>query len=290
MNVSARPSFSFAIMRRSTRVHPLRPNGEDIVLNSYPNKSTYCVKYSMFFMNVLFWLTSCLLLAIATYAMLEKQEIYRKINRLATDPAAILLCIGLVIFIISFTGCLGALRENTCLLRFYSGMLGLMLLLEITAAIVGYVYAEKVKAELHKAFTSMIVSYRDDPDLQLLIDTVQRELKCCGSEKYTDWKINPYFNCSSPAIEACGVPFSCCITDEINSQCGFSALSFQESVASKSIYTQGCLKGVEHWFRSNLILMASVAASLPILQILGYCLAKRLIGDIKEILRAMLQG
>ena len=75
-------------MRRSTRVHPLRPNDRQNQLDSYPEKSTYCVKYFMFFMNVLFWVLSCLILAIAVYAMLEKQEIYGQISRLATDPAA----------------------------------------------------------------------------------------------------------------------------------------------------------------------------------------------------------
>lgn len=269
-------------MRRSTRVHPLQ--SQDNRQESYPEKSTYCVKYFMFSMNVLFWFASCLILAIAVYAMIEKQEIYGQISRLTTDPAAILLGIGIVMFVISFAGCLGALRENTCLLRFYSFMLGFMLLLEITAAILGYVYSEKVKTEMHNAFTKMIENYLDDPDLQLVMDTVQKELKCCGSEKYSDWEKNAYYNCSSPAIERCGVPFSCCITDEVNSQCGFGVLAISESEAESIVYTQGCLKGVEDWFRSNLILMASIAACLPVLQLIGFCLARRLTGDIKDVI------
>ena len=272
-------------MRRSTRVHPLRPNDRSQNrLDSYPEKSTYCVKYIMFFMNVVFWIVSCLILAIAVYAMVEKQEIYGQISRLATDPAALLLAIGVVIFIISFAGCLGALRENTCLLKFYSCLLGLMLLLEIAAAILGYVYSGKVRNEMHNAFTMMIDNYLDDPDLQLVIDTVQKELKCCGSEKYTDWERNVYYNCSSPAVESCGVPYSCCISDEVNSQCGFGALAMPQSAAVNVIYTQGCLKGVEDWFRSNLVLMASIAACLPVLQFIGFCFARRLSNDINDIL------
>lgn len=271
-------------MRRSTRVHPLRPNDRQNQLDSYPEKSTYCVKYFMFFMNVLFWILSCLTLAIAVYAMLEKQEIYGQVSRLATDPAALLLAIGLIIFVISFAGCLGALRENKCLLKFYSGLLALMLLLEIAAAILGYVYSGKVKNEMHNAFTMMIDNYLDDPDLQLVIDSVQKELKCCGSEKYTDWERNIYYNCSSPAVESCGVPYSCCIGDEVNSQCGFGALRLKESAAVNVIYTQGCLKGVEDWFRSNLVLMASIAACLPVLQLVGFCLSRRLTNDINDIL------
>ena len=269
-------------MRRSTKVHPLRPS--DSQLDSYPEKSTYCVKYSIFFMNVIFWFVSCLILAIASYAMVEKQEIYGKLSRMTTDPAAILLGVGIIMFLISFTGCLGALRENTCLLKFYYFSLSFMLLLEITAAILGYVYSGKVKAEMHKAFTKMIDNYLDDPDLQLIIDTTQKELKCCGSEKYADWERNAYYNCSSPSIESCGVPYSCCKTDEVNSQCGFGVLTLSENKASEVIYTQGCLKGVEDWFRSNLILMASIAACLPVLQLIGFCLARRFNNDINDVL------
>ena len=268
-------------MPRSTRVHPLRMHNE---LSSYPEKSTYCVKYFIFFMNILFWIVSCLILAIASYAMLEKQEIYGQISRLTTDPAVLLMCIGLVMFMISFTGCIGALRENTCLLKFYSFMLGAMLLLEIAAAILGYVYYNKVRKEMHSTFTTMIDNYLDDPDLQLLIDAVQKGLKCCGSEKYTDWERNVYYNCSSPAIERCSVPYSCCVTEEVNSQCGFGALAIPKSEASRIIFTKGCLEGVEDWFRNNLVLMASIAACLPVIQIIGFCCARRFTSDIKDVL------
>jgi len=60
----------------------------------------------------------------------------------------------------------------------------------------------------------MIQSYRDDPDLQNLIDWTQRHwLHCCGVNNYRNWESNVYFNCSSKlvgSVEACGVPASCC--------------------------------------------------------------------------------
>ena len=60
----------------------------------------------------------------------------------------------------------------------------------------------------------MIQSYRDDPDLQNMIDWIQRDwLHCCGVNNYRNWESNVYFNCSSKivgSVEACGVPASCC--------------------------------------------------------------------------------
>ena len=39
------------------------------------------------------------------------------------------------------------------------------------------------------------------------------QLHCCGLNDYNDWENNIYFNCSSPGVEKCGVPFSCCQPD-----------------------------------------------------------------------------
>nr|CAD7257534.1 unnamed protein product [Timema shepardi] len=39
------------------------------------------------------------------------------------------------------------------------------------------------------------------------------KFRCCGlsSEGHMDWAKNEYFNCTSPSVERCGVPFSCCM-------------------------------------------------------------------------------
>ena len=275
-------------MPRKTRVHPFRVERRSRRRSdSYPEKSTYCVKYTMFFMNVMFWFISCLIILIGAYAMVAKQELYGKISSLTTDPALILVAIGTIMFTISFCGCLGALRENLCLLKFFSVMLGVMLVLEITAAVLGYVYYGRVKEEVNDAFNTMIVRYRDDPDLQLVIDTLQKELKCCGTLSYNDWQKNEYFNCSSPSVEKCGVPYSCCLSDQINSQCGFGVLRGDKEEAAKVIHTQGCLPAAEAWLKGNLILMASIAASFPLLQLFGFALARRLSGDIRAVLQRM---
>ena len=34
--------------------------------------------------------------------------------------------------------------------------------------------------------------------------------QCCGFDGPNDWDRNDYFNCSGPALQSCGVPFSCC--------------------------------------------------------------------------------
>lgn len=58
------------------------------------------------------------IMVVGVWAWTEK-DIFNNLSRLtniALDPAFVLIVIGGITFIIGFTGCVGALRENTCLL------------------------------------------------------------------------------------------------------------------------------------------------------------------------------
>lgn len=138
-------------------------------------------------------------------------------------------------------------------------------------------------------FFKIITLYRDDPDLQNLIDFVQQEFSCCGltSGGFLDWSKNEYFNCSSPSVERCGVPYSCCINSTdissglINIMCGYGVQSQSVSQASKKIWTSGCIEIVRVWAERNLYLFAGVALTCSFVQLLIIYLAKTLEGQIE---------
>ena len=146
----------------------------------------------------------------------------------------LLVLVGFVVFIVSFAGCIGALRENMCLLRyhcyqeylrfifsyecyfrFYSLCLLVFFLAEMTLIALGFIYPNKVSEILEtKLSQRAIESYRDDLDFQNIIDLVQQDLECCGmtgslpdgSDGYRDWSKNEYFNCTktkeeNPSVE-----------------------------------------------------------------------------------------
>ena len=177
--------------------------------------------------------------------------LYKRLNLIDN-----ILSSGAITFVIGFTGCVGALRENTALLAAYAIFLAILLLLEMTAGILGFIFKDWIKGQATSGFQAFIVHYRDDPDQQNLIDWIQEgwvsskvfsfysllynnelslyfcflsiQLQCCGIEGPHDWDQNVYFNCSSASVgsrEACGVPFSCCKpkVDELikNVQCGY---------------------------------------------------------------------
>ncbi|XP_060526364.1 tetraspanin-5 isoform X3 [Cylas formicarius] len=248
-----------------------------------------CLKYMIFGFNVLFWLLGLCILTVGVWAWSEK-DIFNnlgKVANVALDPAFILICVGTLTFIIGFTGCVGALRENTCLLATYALFLSVLLLFEMTAGILGFIFKDWLKAQATIGFQTFIIHYREDPDQQNLIDWIQEDwLQCCGIEGPKDWDQNNYFNCSSRDVgsrEACGVPFSCCKRkpNEIikNKQCGYDVRK-PGFPGERHIFERGCLRAGEEWIESNLVPVAAVKVGIMILQILGICFAQNLRADI----------
>lgn len=250
------------------RVNPESPNAEE------PSRA---VKYIIFFINNVFWFLSIIILGVGIFVMLEKRDVYSQLTDLYYDPAVIFVVLGGLMFIITFTGCIGALRENTCLLALYAGIITLLLILEIVCGIVGFVNSAKLEEKVDEKLRNAIVFYRDPnkPDLHFLIDSAQSQLDCCGSRGYTDWTANIYFNCSAPSISACGVPFSCCKTEDLrtNRQCGYGVDRLNPFARQGLINEEGCLTVSVQFFKDNLALIAGLSFGVVVLQIITVCLA-----------------
>ncbi|XP_045420122.1 tetraspanin-33 isoform X2 [Lemur catta] len=229
------------------------------------------VKYLLFFFNMLFWVISMVLVAVGVYARLMKHA--AALACLAVDPAILLIVVGVLMFLLTFCGYIGSLRENICLLQTFSLCLTVVFLLQLAAGILGFVFSDKARGKVSEIINNAIVHYRDDLDLQNLIDFGQKEFSCCGGISYKDWSQNMYFNCSedNPSRERCSVPYSCClpVPDQavINTMCGQGMQEVDYLEASKVIYTNGCIDKLVNWIHSNLFLLGGVALGLAIPQV-----------------------
>ncbi|CAO2603011.1 Tspan33 [Lemmus lemmus] len=183
-------------------------------------------------------------------------------------------------FLLTFCGCIGSLRENICLLQTFSLCLTIVFLLQLAAGILGFVFSDKARGKVSELINNAIVHYRDDLDLQNLIDFGQKKFSCCGGISYRDWSQNMYFNCSedNPSRERCSVPYSCCLPTPnqavINTMCGQGMQALDYLEASKVIYTNGCIDKLVNWIHSNLFLLGGVALGLAIPQVRSYKLCK----------------
>lgn len=167
-------------------------------------------------------------------------------------------------------------------------VLTLIFLLQLSAGIVGFIFADKAQGKVTKMINNAIVHYRDDLDLQNLIDFGQREFDCCGGVTFTDWQHNMYFNCTAdnPSSERCSVPYSCCHISKdkavINTMCGSGLQELNFLEAGKVIHTNGCIDKLVNWIHSNMFLLGGIALGLAIPQLVGIMLSQILINQIKE--------
>lgn len=205
------------------------------------------------------------------------------------DPVWLFVVVGGVMSVLGFAGCIGALRENTFLLKFFSVFLGLIFFLELATGILAFVFKDWIRDQLNFFINNNVKAYRDDIDLQNLIDFAQEYWSCCGARGPNDWNLNIYFNCTdlNPSRERCGVPFSCCVRDPaedvLNTQCGYDVRLKLELEQQGSIHTKGCVGQFEKWLQDNLIVVAGVFVGIALLQIFGICLAQNLVSDIKAV-------
>ncbi|KAF3835766.1 hypothetical protein F7725_028324, partial [Dissostichus mawsoni] len=241
------------------------------------------IKYTLFICCYVFWVVSAILTAVGIYGKIAKEK--DVVDTLTLDPALLLIVVGSAMFLITFLGCFGALRNTTCLLKMFLGILVAVLLLQIAAGVVGYLFTDMVMERTERLMMKAIVRYREDRDLENAIDFIQKKFRCCGVESYKDWSRNVYFECldTNPSLEACGVPFSCCVGLQnqvrttvclygprqtvLNTMCGYGVQQLEESSASQDVFTIGCLQGIALWAKTNLLLVAGLTAGLLLLEV-----------------------
>ncbi|XP_019517408.1 PREDICTED: tetraspanin-10 isoform X1 [Hipposideros armiger] len=150
-----------------------------------------CLKCLTFLSNFLFSLLGLLALAIGLWGLAVKGSLGSSWGGpLPADPMLGLVLGGLAVSVVSLAGCLGALCENACLLRCFSGGLLAFLVLEAVVGALVVALWGPLQDGLEHALRMAITHYQDDPDLQFLIDQVQLGLQCCGAASYQDWQQN----------------------------------------------------------------------------------------------------
>ncbi|ESO92438.1 hypothetical protein LOTGIDRAFT_233185 [Lottia gigantea] len=170
-------------------------------------------------------------------------------------PAAIIVTVGVFMFIIGLIGCIAACKESKCILAVFFSLILLVFLAEVTAGVTGYLYRKDVKRTVSDGLHNSINRYNETIQKDQ-VDYVQQELKCCGVNNASDWLTSAYWGHEHKNI----VPTSCCS----NNNCTGSLVP-----RDPLVFKEGCLPLVEDKFNSNLVYIASFAVAFAVIQILG---------------------
>ncbi|XP_051573082.1 tetraspanin-10 [Myxocyprinus asiaticus] len=273
----------------SNHVGPTKGTSWNIFNSHGPSSSSwsdYLLKYLLITSNLLFTVLGLVTLVVGLWGLINKESFAQeKISGIGTDPMLLFTFLGFTVALLSLTGCVGALRENLCLLRTFSTAVLLLVVAQILAAIIVYSLQGQIMEYLRSGMLAAMVRYQDDLDLRFITDEIQTGLQCCGADTYRDWEINVYFNCSAPGVQACGVPPSCCV-DPLengtvwNSQCGVGALQLDEFSAQSVIFLGGCLGSISRWIEHHGGVIGTVSIVLLGVQILTLVITARLLQKI----------
>ncbi|XP_036440872.1 tetraspanin-9 isoform X1 [Colossoma macropomum] len=223
-----------------------------------------CLKYMMFLFNLIFWLCGCGLLGVGIWLAVSQGSFATFSPSFPSLSAAnLVIAIGAIVMVTGFLGCLGAIKENKCLLLSFFIVLLIILLAELILLILFFVYSNKVSENAKKDLKDGLALYYSDNNIGLrnAWNIIQAEWKCCGVTGYTDWH---------EALKEKVVPDRCC--QEHYQDCGRNV--------TNEFWKRGCFEKVEEWLDDNKHLLGTIGMCILVVQLLGMAFSMTLFHQI----------
>lgn len=246
------------------------------------------VKYILCGFNFVIFLAGTVVLGVGVWLLVDKNSFIGlskvvPVDHLETftspnvleQATYILIAVGAFMFLVSFLGYCGALKESQCMLTLYGILLIAILILEITAGVLAVVYKSTAEQETKNILKTSLEKFYNSTDSQdavtLAWDTLQINLKCCGVDNYEDYQQNQVWKQQSYVI-----PPSCCALSLDNKPLDPTCTTSPNE--ANSYYKTGCYQKIIDWLMLNLNLIIIIAAVLGLVEIIGilfaFCLAK----------------
>ncbi|XP_033911441.1 CD63 antigen-like [Acipenser ruthenus] len=211
-----------------------------------------CIKFLLIFFNSVFWASGIALIVMGAVSRSSYAQFESFTGGGLSQCAVVIIVVGVVITAISFLGCFGAWTDNRYLLGLFTAVLIIILIIEMAAGIVLYVFRSKVEGKIKNQAKKVIIEY--NPNLVAIIDDIQDKFHCCGAENYTDWLESSGWKRNN------SVPDSCCRVER--EDCG-------NNITAGNIYYKGCVGSIKTFLQKKLKWIAAVCIGLGLVEITG---------------------
>ncbi|XP_063047248.1 tetraspanin-9 [Engraulis encrasicolus] len=220
-----------------------------------------CVKYLMFLFNLIFWLGGCGLFGVGVWLSFKQADISAlPLSFPSLSAANLLLVAGGITMVTGFLGCLGALKEQRCLLMTFFVILVILVVTEVILTVTVHIYDDELEEMAKNDLLDGMRNYNNDTRLQHSWDSLQKMFKCCGVENQFDWRNISEGNPRNPA--------SCCMTGDLDT--------------CDRRWEEGCYEKAKNWLYENITSVMVFGICIVIVQLLAlvfsmmmYCQIRR---------------
>ncbi|CAL8279492.1 unnamed protein product [Gadus morhua 'NCC'] len=210
------------------------------------------IKYLLFFFNFLFWVSGCIILGVSIYLKVSKDG--NAVTGEALPGVDLMIAIGVIIMLLGFLGCCGAIRENRCLLLLFFISLLLIFILLLAAGILAAVDKDKVNDWTKERLNDLLPLQDQTAEIKTDVQKLEAELKCCGLAK-------------GPEDWGGAIPSSCNCNDT-SQPC--------KTIAGHMVYTTPCSTLIIRVLEDNMVVVLGIAFAIAILLIFGMAFAMTL--------------
>ncbi|XP_004689718.1 PREDICTED: leukocyte surface antigen CD53 [Condylura cristata] len=209
------------------------------------------LKYVLFFFNFLFWLCGCCILSFGIYLLVHNNFGVLFHNHPSLTLGNVLIIVGSIIMVVAFLGCMGSIKENKCLLMSFFALLLIILLAEVTLAILLFLFEKQLGNYVYQGLNDSFQRYEKDNKTKAAWDSIQTFLQCCGVNGTSDWNMRPPPSCPS------------------------------------DLQVEGCYLKAETWFHSNFLYIGIITICVCVIQVLGMSFALTLNCQIDKTSQAL---
>ncbi|XP_059833148.1 tetraspanin-7-like isoform X1 [Hypanus sabinus] len=216
-----------------------------------------CFKTFLIVFSFIFWFAGTVLLAVGIWGKVSLEDYLAFVAEKSTNAPYVLIGTGAAIVIFGFFGCFATCRGSTWMLKLYAMILSLLFLAQLVAGISGFVFRHEIKTIFKDKFQEAVDMYNRTGSS---VDDIQKNLRCCGVQNYTNWINTTYF-------KAHGFPESCC--KDINVCEDLKNVT----VAKDEVFHQGCIQLIINFMEKNVGIIAGIAFGIGFFQLIGIMLA-----------------
>ncbi|XP_016344206.1 CD82 antigen-like [Sinocyclocheilus anshuiensis] len=246
-------------------------------------------KYFLFMFNLLFFIFGAVILGFGLWVMLDNQKFITVLHESTTLKVGtyILIGIGSLSMLMGFLGCIGAIYEVRCLLGLYFTCLLLILIAQVTAAVLIYFQRDLVGDHTSES-VQQAYSNGGPRDIMFFLsqtseqawDYLQRTMKCCGWTGPSNWTENVVINSQKNNSQ---ILYPCSCRNESISGTDIKETGLCEALSPEwPVFTTGCISSVEDWLLRNCGVILGVCVGIAVIELLGMILSMCLCKSIQQ--------